>query len=457
MSPTQQAAEQAARASYGRLLAWLARRSRDLAAAEDALSEAFRAALETWPARGIPTSPEAWLLTAARRNLGHAQRHQGVRAAAAAAMAWLAEEAEDAPADIPDQRLGLLFACADPGIAEADRAPLMLQAVLGLDAARIAGAFLASPAAMAQRLVRAKSRLREAGLRFEIPGRDAMPARLQAVLEAIYAAYGSGWEDIAGADPRRRGLAEEALFLARLLAALLPEEPEALGLSALLCHCEARRPARRGPGGGFIPLAEQEVALWERALQAEAEAALHAAFALHRPGRFQLEAAIQSAHASRAVLGSTPWAGIRRLYDALAQLAPTAGALVGQAAATAEAEGAAAGLALLEALPPALAAAYQPYHALRAHLLARLGQDASASFRQAIGLAEDPAVRAFLTARMGEAGASADAQASASADGPAGASADGPAGASADGQAGASADGQAGASADGQAGARAEG
>jgi RNA polymerase sigma-70 factor (ECF subfamily) len=277
----------------------------------------------------------------------------------------------------------------------------MLQAVLGLDAARIAGAFLASPAAMAQRLVRAKARLREGGLRFEIPGREAMPARLQAVLEAIYAAYGSGWEDIAGADPRRRGLAEEALFLARLLAALLPAEPEALGLAALLCHCEARRTARRGPGGGFIPLAEQDVAQWDRALQAEAETTLTNAFAQHRPGRYQLEAAIQSAHAARAVLGSTPWAGVLALYGALVRLAPTTGALVGQAAAAAEAEGAEAGLALLDALPAAPFNAYQPYHALRAHLLARLGQDASASYRRAIGLAEDPAVRDFLAARMG--------------------------------------------------------
>lgn len=328
-----------------------------------------------------------------------------MRAAAAPALALLAEAAADPPAALPDHRLGLLFICAHPAIPQGDRAPLMLQAVLGLDASRIAGAFLASPAAMAQRLVRAKARIREAGLRFEPPDPTELPARLGPVLEAIYAAYGSAFDDLAGADPRRRGLAEEALFLARLLAALLPAEPEALGLAALLLHCEARRAARRDAAGRFVPLAEQDMGRWNSALQAEAEAALIAAARLGRPGRYQLEAAIQSAHASRALLGQTPWAGIRLLYDELVRLAPSLGARVGQAAATAEAEGPAAGLALLAALPAAQAEAYQPCHALRAHLLARLGQDSGAAYRRAIGLAEDPAVRAFLTARMAAAAA----------------------------------------------------
>lgn len=397
MSDTTRAAEHAARESYGRLLAWLARQARDIAAAEDALAEAFRQALETWPARGVPARPEAWLLTVARRGLARAARHRGVQSAAAGALAWLAEEA--APPTLPDERLGLLFACAHPQLEPAARAPLMLQAVLGLDAARIGSAFLVSPAAMGQRLVRAKARLREAGARFAVPEAAELPGRLEPVLDAVYAAYGQGWEEVAGADPRRQGLAEEALFLARLLAALLPAEPEALGLLALLLHCEARRPARRDAAGHFVPLSAQDPARWSAPLLAEAEAALTRAGSLARPGRYQLEAAIQSAHAARARLGATPWPAIVQLYAALVARAPGLGALLGQAAAVAEAEGAAAGLALLAALAgePALAN-HQPYWALRAHLLARSGDAAGAAMarQRAIGLSEDAAVRAFL-------------------------------------------------------------
>ncbi|HYE00462.1 MAG TPA: DUF6596 domain-containing protein, partial [Alphaproteobacteria bacterium] len=379
-SAAEAAAEAAARASYGRLLAWLAARSRDVAAAEDALAEAFRAALSAWPERGVPERPEAWLLTAARRSLGQAARHRAVRAEAAATLNLLADEAQaaaDDPASLPDERLKLLFVCAHPAIDPAARAPLMLQTVLGLDAARIASAFLVAPAAMGQRLVRAKARIRDAGIGFAVPERREWPDRLDSVLEAVYAAYGSGWEDVAGADPRRRGLAEEALWLARLVAALLPTEPEAGGLLALILHCEARRRARRGPDGAFVPLAAQDTALWSAPLIAEAEAVLARAAAGGRPGRFQLEAAIQSAHAARARTGHVDWPGVALLYEGLARLSPTIGALVGRAAAVAEWQGAARGLALLAELPEE-AAGYQPFWALTAHLEARLGRSAAA-------------------------------------------------------------------------------
>ncbi|MDB5311773.1 MAG: sigma-70 region 2 family protein, partial [Gemmataceae bacterium] len=329
-----------------------------------------------------------------------AARRERVRAAAADDLRRAAESAHDRAdsAPFPDERLGLLFACADPAVEPAARTPLMLQAVLGLDAARIASAFLVSPAAMAQRLVRAKAKLREAGAVFGIPAPEELPDRLGAVLEAVYAAYGSGWDDVAGADPRRRGLADEAVWLGRVVVQLLPGEPEALGLLALMLHCEARRPARRGPGGEYVSLGEQDVRLWSRPLADEAERLLTEAARMGRPGRFQYEAAVQSAHAARAVTGRTDWEMVALLYEGLAAVAPTVGALVGRAAALAEARDAAMGLAALDALPADATAAYQPYWALRAHLLGRLGRAAAADEARdrAAGLTEDPAVRAFL-------------------------------------------------------------
>ena len=276
----------------------------------------------------------------------------------------------------------------------------MLQTVLGLDAARIASAFLVSPTTMSQRLVRVKARIREAGIRFEVPEARELPARVEAVLETIYAAYGSGWEDVAGADPRRRGLAEEAIWLGRLVARLLPDEPEALGLLALMLHCEARRSARRDSSGGYVPLSRQNVALWSRPLVEEAEEVLAAASRAGQPGRFQLEAAIQSAHARRIVSGETDWEAIALLYEGLLLCAATIGARVGHAAALAEVRGADAGLAAIDAIPRESFATYQPYWALRAHLLKRVGRDAEArqAFERAIGLSEDRAVREFLVA-----------------------------------------------------------
>lgn len=401
------AAEAAARASYGRLVAFLAARSRDVAAAEDALADAFRAALESWPERGVPARPEAWLLTAARRRLIDAARRGRVHDDAGATLALIAEEGRlDDSGGFPDERLKLLFVCAHPAIDRAARAPLMLQTVLGLDAQRIAAAFVVAPATMSQRLVRAKTKIRDAGIAFAVPGRDELADRLDQVLEAIYAAYGAGWDDVAGADPRRAGLADEALWLGRLVAALLPGEPEAKGLLALMLHCEARRAARRGADGRFVPLSEQDPRTWSMPRIAEAEALLHDAVALQRIGHFQLEAAIQSAHAERARGRAVDWAAIARLYDGLAALAPSIGALVGRAAAIAEAHGAEHGLAALDQLAEAAVAAYQPYWALRAHLLARLGRPATAAYERAIGLSEDAAVRAFLRARADAAAAS---------------------------------------------------
>lgn len=405
MSPdTRRAVERAARDSYGRLVTFLAARSRDIAAAEDALADAFRAALETWPRDGVPDRPEAWLLTAARRRLIDGARHLQVRAGAMPDLRIVAEEAQAlAESDrFPDERLKLLFVCAHPAIDPAIHTPLMLQTVLGLDAARIASAFLVSPAAMGQRLSRAKVKIRDAGIGFELPEAKELPPRLDAVLQAIYAAYGSGWDDVAGADPRRKGLAAEAIELGRMLRPLLPAEPEVEGLLALMLHCEARREARRGPEGGYVPLSQQDTARWSRPMLAEAERILSAAAQDKRFGRFQLEAAIQSVHAQRALgarAGRTDWEAIVLLYEGLVRLAPTIGARVGQAAAMAEARGAAAGWALLQAIPAEAVAGYQPYWALVAHLLCRLGRPADMAYERAIGLCEDPAMRDYLLQR----------------------------------------------------------
>jgi RNA polymerase sigma-70 factor (ECF subfamily) len=399
-----QVVERAARDSYGRLLAFLSARSRDVAAAEDALADVFRIALETWPRTGIPEKPEAWLLVAARRKLTDAARHNRVRTEAIPHLLAATEQAyetAEAEAMFPDERLKLLFVCAHPAIEATARTPLMLQTVLGLDAARIASAFLVKPAAMGQRLSRAKAKIRVARVRFELPEAKELPERLEFVLEAIYAAYGSGWDDVAGADPRRKGLAKEAISLGRLAVQLMPGEPEAKGLLALMLHCEARREARRTNDGEYVPLSEQDFTRWAKVAIAEAEGWLAEASRAGRFGRFQFEAAIQSAHAARS-RGATDWESIALLYEGLVQLSPTIGALVGRAAAVAEARGAPAGWALLEAIPEEFVQSYQPYWALAAHLLSLMGRrtEAASAYRRAIGLCEDTSMREFLAARV---------------------------------------------------------
>jgi len=403
-TPAHRAAEQAARQSYGKLIAWLAARSRDVAAAEDALSEAFAAALATWPGQGVPLAPEAWLLAAARRRLIDMARRRRTRETASDRLLLSLEEAAaeaDARGGVPDRRLRLMFACAHPAIDPAVRSPLMLQAVLGLEAATIAAVFLVSPATMGQRLVRAKRRIHDAGIPFRLPQPEDLPARLDAVLEAIYAAFAAGWVDPAGLDQRRQGLVAEAVWLGRVLTELLPDEPEALGLLALMLHAASRSAARRD-GGGYVPLSAQDPARWDATAITEAEALLRRASRLGRVGRFQLEAAVQSAHAARRFTGRTDWAAIVELYDGLLALTGSAVVAINRAVALAETEGAAAGLAALDGLAgDAGLAAYQPYWAARADLLARLGQGeaADAAYARALALEADPAAQRFLQAQ----------------------------------------------------------
>lgn len=401
------AAETAARGSYGKLVAFLSARTHDVAGAQDALSEAFAAALIDWPHQGVPRTPDAWLLTVARRRLVDAARRRRLDADAAAHLQWLAalQDDEGTSAEMPDERLGLLFACAHPGIDRAVRAPLMLQAVLGFDAATIASAFLVAPSTMGQRLTRAKTRIRQAGIGFAVPPPAELPARLDAVLDAVYAAYAEGWTDPQGADARRRNLADEAIGLGRLLVQLLPAEAEALGLLSLMLHTHARRGARRDADGGYVPLAEQDTRRWNAALIDEAEMLLHAAAGMGRGGRFQIEAAVQSAHAVRRHAGLADWCAIEGLYDALCALTGSPVAALNRAVALSHSQGAAAGLAALDALAADTRLAdYQPYWAARADLLARCGGAperllAAQAYQRAIGLERDPAVRSFLQQR----------------------------------------------------------
>ena len=404
-APSRITADAVARRSYGKLVAFLAARTRDVAAAEDALSEAFASALTDWPRNGCPSNPEAWLLTVARRKSIDALRRRSSGEAATAELQLLADglDAEAQNAEIPDRRLALMFVCAHPAIEASVRAPLILQVVLGLDAAMIASAFLVSPAAMGQRLVRAKSKIRQAGIPFSVPEREELPARLDAVLDAIYAAFAEGWTDPGGTDVVRRDLTEEAFFLARLVTELLPAEPEALGLLALMLHAQARRHARRSADGEYVPLANQDPALWDLQMIDEAEALLLRGSGLGSVGRYQFEGALQSAHVYRCRTGQSNWADVLQLYDALFALAGSPVVAINRALAIAELHGADAALAAMpEPAADARLTEYQPYWAARAELLAKAGahREARHAYEIAIGLERDPAVRRFLQQRQ---------------------------------------------------------
>ena len=400
-------ADAVARRSYGKLVAFLSARTRDVSAAEDALSEAFAAALTEWPRSSCPANPEAWLLLVARRKLIDLGRRQRSGEIAADELRVLTDGLDAAAADadtaIPDQRLALMFACAHPAIDPGIRSPLILQVVLGLDAATIASAFLMSPAAMSKRLVRAKDKIRQAGVPFRIPERAELPDRLDYVLDAIYAAFAEGWVDPTGADVARRDLAEEALFLGRLVASLLPAEAEAPGLLALMLHAEARRHARRNADGDYVPLAEQNPAHWDARMIDEAEALLKHASTLGNVGRYQLEAALQSAHVDHRHTGHADWEAVVRLYDALFAISKSPVVAINRTLAIAELHGPDAALAALpDAANDARLLEYQPYWAARAELLTRTGahDQARHAYEIAIGLERDPAVRRFLQRRQ---------------------------------------------------------
>ena len=395
-----QTAERVARDSYGRLVAFLAARTRDVAGAEDALAEAFASALKSWPEDGVPDNPDAWLLTVARRRQTDAIRRRHTRTAGEVHIQLMTEELEEAAANpdvIPDRRLALMFACAHPTIERGMRAPLILQTILGLTAVDIAAAFLIPPATMGQRLVRAKARIKEAGIPFAIPERDGLAERLDAVLEAIYAAYAKGWTEIG--DTAADRLADEAIWLGRLVVSLLPDEPEAKGVLALMLYAEARRHARRDADGGYVPLEAQDIELWDEPQILAAEALLRDANRAGPTGRYQIEAAIQSAHVARRVSGRPNWDAVVALYDVLLGLTQSPVVVLNRAAALAETAGPEAALASLDTIADDKRMAdYQPYWAARGHLAARAGRkdDAHEALTLAIGLSSDEAVRQYL-------------------------------------------------------------
>jgi RNA polymerase sigma-70 factor (ECF subfamily) len=408
-----------ARQSYGRMLAVLASGTRDIAAAEDALHDALERAMVAWARDGIPSNPVGWLVVAARHRMldrarSAAARVRSIEESRLEPAAPGADEDVAEPDEIPDRRLALLFVCAHPAIDPQARTPLMLQTVLGLDAERIARAYAVPAPTMAQRLVRAKRRIKQAGIPFVVPQRDGMPPRLSAVLEAIYGAYAIDWPVVAGRI-EFDSLSAEALALAEIAADLMPREPEVLGLAALICLSLARASARLDTDGGFVPIDEHDTQRWDAALIARGERHLLAASRLAideagQPrgiGRFQLEAAIQSAHDDRARVGSVDHRTLVNLHRALVAVAPTLGARVALAATIAETDGPEAGLAQLNAIDDAAMARFQPSWATRAHLLASAGRhaDADAAYRRAIDLTVDPVMRTHLERRRAALGA----------------------------------------------------
>ncbi len=392
-------AEDVARAAYGKLIAMLASRTGDIIAAEDALADAFVAALKTWPERGVPDKPEAWLLTVAKnRRIDQARRD------ARLVITDKANDMADAQASEPqdaelDERLKLLFVCAHPAIDEGVRTPLMLQTVLGLEAEQIAKAYLVKSATMAQRLVRAKKKIKTAGIPFVVPEPEAYPERMEAVLEAVYGAYSVDWLEGDG------DISHEAFFLSNILAELAPEDAETLGLTALIGFIEARRDARLSDGV-LVPVPEQDVDLWDSQL-IERSVSLLTLASLKRtsnslPGRFQLEAAIQSVHAARSVTGKTDWRALSQLYAGLMQAYPSIGGAVSRAAVVAEDAGPAEGIKMLNVIQYGGLQDYQPYHAVRAHCLAALGRtaDAAEAYAKACALCADRPSQLWLEKKI---------------------------------------------------------
>jgi RNA polymerase sigma-70 factor (ECF subfamily) len=393
------------------VIAALAARYRNLDLAEDAFAEACARAAKLWPERGEPANPAAWLYRVAERVALDTMRRRKTRDRLKPDAPEPPPTAEDIMVDdetlIPDERLRLIFVCCHPALAPESRIALTLRLVCGLSTVEIAQAFLVPEATMAQRLVRAKHKIADAGVPFEIPGKEAWEERLDSVLSTLEVAYTSAHADAAGAGPHA-GFATEILDLTRVLTELLPDEAEALALAALVRYAEARRPARLDEWGAMIPLSEQDPALWRRPLIAAAEHYLAAAAAQRPSGYRSLQAAVHSAWcARRSLIDPPPWIMVLKLYDALVGLRDDPIVRLNRAVAVAEVFGAQAGLNDVEALDPALMAAFAPYHAVRADLLRRLqrSEEARAAYDTVLSLGPPPAERLWLERKRASIGA----------------------------------------------------